>query len=73
MRANVLNDAALVKQAGQFAWLSIDSEKPVNAGFVAKFATGGVPLFLVIDAGEGTGRSQLVRHGDRAATGEPAG
>ncbi len=49
MRANVLNDAALMKQAGQFAWLSIDSEKPVNAGFVDKFATGGVPLFLVID------------------------
>jgi tetratricopeptide (TPR) repeat protein len=49
MRANVLNDAALVKQAGQFAWLSIDSEKPVNAGFVDKFATGGVPLFVVID------------------------
>jgi tetratricopeptide (TPR) repeat protein len=49
MRANVLNDAALVKQAGQFAWLSIDSDKPVNEGFVAKFASGGVPLFLVID------------------------
>lgn len=49
MRANVLNDAALVKQAGQFAWLSIDSDKPVNAAFVDKFATGGVPLFVVID------------------------
>ena len=49
MRANVLNDAALVKQAGQFAWLSIDSDKPVNAAFVDKFGTGGVPLFLVID------------------------
>ena len=49
MRANVLNDAALVKQAGQFAWLSIDSDKPVNAAFVDRFATGGVPLFLVID------------------------
>jgi tetratricopeptide (TPR) repeat protein len=49
MRANVLNDAALVKQAGQFAWLSIDSERPGNAGFVDKFATGGVPLFVVID------------------------
>src|SRR5260370_11361001 len=49
MRANVLNDAALVKQAGQFAWLSIDSDKPANEGFVAKFASGGVPLFMVID------------------------
>jgi tetratricopeptide (TPR) repeat protein len=49
MRANVLNDAALVKQAGQFVWLSVDSDKPVNAIFVDKFATGGVPLFVVID------------------------
>jgi len=49
MRANVLNDAALVKQAGQFAWLSIDSDKPVNGAFVDKFATGGLPLFVVID------------------------
>jgi tetratricopeptide (TPR) repeat protein len=52
MRANVLNDAALVKQAGQFAWLSIDSDKPVNSAFVDKFATGGVPLFVVIDPGK---------------------
>lgn len=49
MRANVLNDAALVKRARQFAWLSIDSDKPANAAFVEKFATGGVPLFLLID------------------------
>src|ERR1039457_166008 len=52
MRANVLNDAALVKQAGQFAWLSIDSDQPVNAVFVDRFATGGVPLFVVIDPGK---------------------
>jgi tetratricopeptide (TPR) repeat protein len=50
MRANVLNDAALVRQAGQFVWLSIDSDKPVNAAFTEKFATGGVPLFVLIDA-----------------------
>jgi len=49
MRANVLNDPALVKQAGQFAWLSIDSDKPVNENFTAKYATGGIPLFVVID------------------------
>lgn len=49
MRANVLNDAALLKRARQFAWLSIDSDKPANAAFVDKFATGGVPLFLLID------------------------
>ena len=53
MRANVLNDAALVKRAGQFAWLSIDSDRPSNAAFVNKFATGGVPLFVVIDPAKG--------------------
>jgi hypothetical protein len=49
MRAHVLNDAALLKRAGQFAWLSIDTENPVNAGFTAKFPSEGVPTFLVID------------------------
>lgn len=49
MRANVLNDEALVKQAGQFAWLSIDSDKPSNAAFAEKFVSGGIPLFVVID------------------------
>ena len=53
MRANVLNDPALVKRAGQFAWLSIDSDRPSNAAFVNKFATGGVPLFVVIDPAKG--------------------
>jgi tetratricopeptide (TPR) repeat protein len=49
MRAHVLNDGTLVKRAGQFAWLSIDTENPVNAAFTAKFPTEGVPTFLVID------------------------
>lgn len=53
MRANVLNDPALVKLAGQFAWLSIDSDQPANAAFVDKFATGGVPLFVVINPSTG--------------------
>lgn len=49
MRVHVLNDVALLKRAGQFAWLSIDTENPVNAAFAAKFPTGSVPTFLVID------------------------
>jgi tetratricopeptide (TPR) repeat protein len=49
MRAHVLNDAALMKRAGQFVWLSIDTEAPVNAAFTAKFPSEGVPTFLVID------------------------
>jgi tetratricopeptide (TPR) repeat protein len=53
MRANVLNDPALVKLAGQFAWLSLDADQPVNAAFVDKFASDGVPLFLIIDPATG--------------------
>jgi tetratricopeptide (TPR) repeat protein len=49
MRAYVLRDAALTKYAGQFAWLSIDSDKPKNSAFVEKFPIQGWPSFLVID------------------------
>src|SRR5215469_16553277 len=49
MRSGVLKDPVLVKQAGQFAWLSIDSDKTVNQTFNERFANGGVPLFVVID------------------------
>jgi hypothetical protein len=53
MRATVLKDAALVKQARQFVWLSIDSDKPENEKFTAEFATGGVPLYVLIDPASG--------------------
>lgn len=65
MRANVLNDAALVKLAGQFAWLSIDSDRPANAAFVERFAGGGVPLFVVIDSA--TGKPVLSWYGTATA------
>jgi tetratricopeptide (TPR) repeat protein len=50
MRAYVFADKALVKHAGQFAWLSIDTENGKNAAFLQKFPTQGVPTFLIIDA-----------------------
>jgi len=65
MRANVLNDAAIVKHARQFVWLSIDSDKPANQAFIEKFATGGVPLFLVIDPA--TENSALAWYGTATA------
>jgi tetratricopeptide (TPR) repeat protein len=65
MRANVLNDPALVKLAGQFAWLSIDSDQPANQKFVDKFATGGVPLFVIIDPA--TGKAVLNWYGTATA------
>jgi tetratricopeptide (TPR) repeat protein len=49
MRASVLSDPALVKHAGRFAWLSIDTEKARNASFLEKFPINIWPTFLVID------------------------
>ncbi len=49
MRANVLTDPALVKHAGRFAWLSVDTEKAQNASFVEKFPVESWPTFYVID------------------------
>lgn len=49
MRANVFTDPALVKQAGRFAWLSIDTEKAKNAAFLEKFPINAWPTFLVVD------------------------
>jgi tetratricopeptide (TPR) repeat protein len=50
MRAYVLTDVALTKQAGRFAWLAIDSEKQKNSAFVERFPADALPMFLVIDA-----------------------
>jgi tetratricopeptide (TPR) repeat protein len=49
MRATVLQDQALVKMAGRFVWLEIDTEKEGNAGFLEKFPIEVWPTFLVID------------------------
>jgi len=49
MRATVLRDPALVKMAGRFVWLEIDTEKEGNAGFLEKFPVEVWPTFLVID------------------------
>jgi tetratricopeptide (TPR) repeat protein len=49
MRAYVLTDAALTKQAGRFAWLAIDSENQKNSAFIGQFPIEAWPTFLVID------------------------
>jgi tetratricopeptide (TPR) repeat protein len=49
MRANVLNDARLLKLAGRFAWLDIDTEKPVNFAFAEKFPIEAWPTIFAID------------------------
>src|SRR5512137_1977759 len=49
MRATVLADAALVKVAGRFVWLEIDTEREGNAGFLDRFPIEVWPTFLVVD------------------------
>ncbi|MEI7703135.1 MAG: hypothetical protein WCK73_00910 [Deltaproteobacteria bacterium] len=49
MRATVLRDPALVKMAGRFVWLEIDTEQEANAGFLEKFPIEVWPTFLVVD------------------------
>jgi tetratricopeptide (TPR) repeat protein len=49
MRAFVFTDKALAKHAGQFVWLSIDTEKTQNAAFSKKYPIRAWPSFYVID------------------------
>jgi tetratricopeptide (TPR) repeat protein len=49
MRATVLTDRALVRHAGRFVWLSIDTENEKNAAFLASYPWEAVPTFEVID------------------------
>jgi len=58
MKAHVLSDARLAKQAGRFVWLSVDAEKEANAAFLEKFPVGGYPTFLFLDS---TGETPLLR------------
>ena len=53
MRATVLNDPALAKHAGRFAWLSINAEESRNAAFVEHLGVQNYPTFLVLDGATG--------------------
>jgi hypothetical protein len=50
MRAYVLTDRSLTRQAGRFVWLSINTEKPGNAPFLQKYPVQAWPTYFVIDA-----------------------
>jgi hypothetical protein len=83
MRATVLRDPALVKMAGRFVWLEIDTEKEGNAAFLEKFSIEVWPTFLVIDPATekpalkwlGTATAadliRLLADGERAVKGAP--
>ncbi|HKD19861.1 MAG TPA: tetratricopeptide repeat protein [Thermoanaerobaculia bacterium] len=49
MRAYVFTDPTLTKRAGQFVWLSIDTEKAQNAPFTKKYPIKAWPSMYVID------------------------
>ncbi|MFT3914044.1 MAG: hypothetical protein QM704_07990 [Anaeromyxobacteraceae bacterium] len=49
MRAYVLPDPRLVKLAGRFVWLGIDTENPKNLHFTEKFPIDAWPSLLVVD------------------------
>ena len=49
MRASVLADPALVRLAGRFVWLDVDTERPENAAFLEKHPIETWPTFLVLD------------------------
>ncbi len=49
MRATVLQDPALVKEAGRFVWLDVDTERPESAPFLHDIPIEVWPSFLVVD------------------------
>lgn len=49
MRAFVFTDRALARRAGQFVWLSIDTEKRNNASFLTKYPVEAWPSYFVLD------------------------
>ena len=52
MRAFVFTDESLERHAGQFVWLSIDTEKAGNAAFL-KFPVEVLPTFFVLEPAAG--------------------
>ncbi|MDQ2870906.1 MAG: thiol reductase thioredoxin, partial [Acidobacteriota bacterium] len=50
MRAFVFTDNTLERRAGQFVWLSIDTERAGNAAFTRQFPVEDLPTFFVLDS-----------------------
>ncbi len=53
MRAFVFTDASLKRHAGQFVWLSINTEKARNAAFLETHRIEALPSFYVLDPAAG--------------------
>src|SRR5512135_3239566 len=48
MRAFVFTDESLARRAGQFVWLSVNTELAKNADFLKKYPVQAYPSFFVI-------------------------
>jgi tetratricopeptide (TPR) repeat protein len=53
MRAFVFTDASLKRHAGQFVWLSLNTEKAGNAPFLEKYPVEVWPTFFILDSATG--------------------
>jgi thioredoxin-like negative regulator of GroEL len=49
LRAYVLTDPSLAPLSSAFVWLSVDTEKDVNAGWVARFPHEALPTLWILD------------------------
>src|SRR5919199_6882948 len=49
MRAYVFTSKVLERYAGRFVWLSVNTEEPKNAKFLAKYPISVLPTLLVLD------------------------
>ena len=52
MQAFVFSDKALAARAGQFVWLSVDTEKTINAPFLTKYPVEVWPTLFIVDPSE---------------------
>jgi tetratricopeptide (TPR) repeat protein len=50
MRAYVFTSKSLERYAGRFVWLSVNTEEPKNAEFLAKYPIPALPTLLVLDS-----------------------
>ena len=53
MRAFVFTDRSLSSRAGQFVWLALDYENPINAKAYAAIPTSAFPTFYILDGATG--------------------
>jgi tetratricopeptide (TPR) repeat protein len=59
MRAYIFTDKALERYAGQFVWLSLNTEDSKNAAFLSKYPISALPTLLVLNS---TGEKILMRY-----------